>query len=150
MSDSAFDPDTFLDTSIEKANETVYTPIPEGDYQAMVDKIEGRKAKDSPLLDITFEILDDNLKEKMDQEKLTVRSSVFLDVDDNGMLAFGMNKNVRLGKLRDALGQNKDGKPWSPRMLEGAGPLVINVTQRPDKDDPSVVYNDVRRFSPMK
>ena len=147
---SQFDPDTFLDTSTEKANETVYTPVPEGDYQAMVLKVEGRSANESPLLDVTFEILDEEIKKTMDQETVTVRSSIFLDLDDNGMLSFGMNKNVRLGKLRDALGQNKDGKPWMPRQLEGAGPLMINVTQRPDKNDSSIIYNDVRKFAPMK
>lgn len=142
---SEFHPDNFLDTEMDDALEDVYTPIPEADYMALVDDIKMRTTKaDQQILDVTYDILDEDLKTKMDTEKVIVRQSLFLDID-NGVLALGSNKNIKLGKLRAALGQNVQGKPWSPRLMKGAGPIKIHVTQRPDKDDPEIVYNDVSK-----
>ena len=54
----------------------------------------------------------------------TARQTIWLDVNEQGGLVFGKNKNVSLGKLRDALGQNT-GAPWSPTHLIGQPATVL-------------------------
>jgi hypothetical protein len=49
----------------------------------------------------------------------SVSQSLMLDMTESGALAVGTNKNVNLGRLREALGQNVSGRPWSPNMLQG-------------------------------
>lgn len=143
---SQFNPDTFLSTTTTDSNATRYEPIPEGEYKAMIEKVDGRDAKGARILDITYLILEqEQLAERLGLRNLVVRQSIFLDVNDDGLLDSGPNKNVKLGKLRDAVGQNKKGQPWSPLMLAGAGPVLIQVSVRPDKEDPEVLYNDVKR-----
>jgi hypothetical protein len=143
---SEFNPDSFLNTETEESTESRYKPIPEGDYQALIDDVTAREAKDSQILDITYEIIDEPLKTLMDMNKVTIRQSIFLDIE-NGILAIGGNKNVKLGKLREALDQNQSGKPWSPLMMKGAGPVLIKTVQTPDEDDPEVIYSNVNRVT---
>lgn len=143
---SEFNPDSFLNTETDEAGETHYTPIPEGDYHALVDDVTAREAKDSQILDVIYEIIDEALKELMGMDKVTIRQSIFLDIE-NGAMAIGKNKNIKLNKLRDALGQNVSGKPWSPMMMKGAGPVLIKTTQKPDDDDPEVIYSNVSRVT---
>lgn len=65
-----------------------------------------------------------------------VSATIFLDVlqpDDSrvragthkaGELDFGDDRNVALGKLREALGQNNPGEAWGPKMLAGKQAIV--------------------------
>lgn len=145
---STFNPEEFLNTQVDTSFDTKRTPIPErDDYIAVIGSGEKdvlpRVAKDRVILDITWEILDDALKASLRLPRITVRQSVFLDLDENGKLAKGTNANVQLGRVRDALGQNQPGQAWSPRLLKGAGPAKLKVGQRPDDKDASVIYNDV-------
>jgi hypothetical protein len=126
--------------------ETTYTPVPEGEYLGAIDDIKIRKAKDSVICDVTWLIMDDELKSKMNMDRITVRQSVFLDVEANGALQLGPNKNVDLGRLRQALGQNGSG-PWSFSMLKGAGPVKLQIYIDPDKTDPEKKYNKVKRIT---
>ena len=52
---------------------------------------------------------------------------MILDIGGDGGLDFGPNKNVNLGKVRDAVGQNAAGA-WGPVQLRGAGPVMVKVT----------------------
>ncbi len=149
MSDNTtFDADAFMNTEVNEANETKFTPVPEDTYVAICTGVKARVAGDNQVLDLTWEIDNPGLAEKLGREKLTVRQSLFLDLV-NGALDFGPNKNVQLGKAREALGQNKSGKAWSPRMLEGAGPAQIVVKHRVDKEDSSIIYDGVSKVLPM-
>lgn len=141
---SVFDPDTFLQASVDAAFETRLSPVPEGEYLAVIgeDGLKPRTAKDRVILDITWSILDEALKAQLGMQKVTVRQSVFLDLDENGRLLHGPNKNIDLGRIREALSQNVPG--WIPSMLRGAGPAKIKVTQRMDPEDSSKIYNDVK------
>ena len=63
-----------------------------------------------------------------------VKLSLFCDVnvDEAGnvvSLAYGPGKNVGLGRLREALGQNSPTKKWSWKHLEGVA-AKIKVEQR--------------------
>lgn len=142
---SAFDPETFMHTEVSGEMETKYTPVPEADYESSIDTIDIRKITTDRgaaiVLDVNHLINDSALAEKMGMERLTVRQGIFLDVEPDGRIALGPNKNVKLGRLRAAIGQNKAGA-WNFAMLEGAGPLMISVSIDGD-------YNRVDRTMPM-
>ncbi len=151
---SNFDPAVFMETSVEGAMETRYTPVDEGDYTAYIDDTKIRAVgDDSLILDVSWKIVDEGLAEKMGLEQVLVRQGIFLDAEqaEGGMMQLqtGPNKNIKLGRLREALGQNT-GKPWTFAQLKGAGPVIIHVTQRSDKTDPSIIYNDVQRTTALQ
>ena len=144
---SVFNPDLFEQTVIEQANETEYTPIPAAQYVAYIKDYKVREVKrdgddSSFVMDVFYSIQDAALKASLDQEEVIVKGNAWLDIDPSGSLAFGTNKNVQLGKLREAVLQNKSGEPWSPTMLRGAGPVSISVTVDPSTKD-GKVYNRV-------
>ena len=82
----------------------------------------------------------------MNMERVSVRQSIFIDMESDGRIALGENRNVKLGKLREALGQNNAGA-WAPRMLVGAGPVTIKTINKPDKNDPETIYSNVQRVA---
>ena len=135
---SVFDKDTFLNTSVTGATDSTYTPIPEGEYKAFIDELGLDKYNDAergevPVLILTYALIEvDHLKEELGIAKPTVQDRLFLDVE-NGALAFGPNKNVKLGMVREATGQNDAKKAWNMNLLRGAGPVVLKVTHRYNK-----------------
>ena len=135
---SAFDKDTFLSSETTDALETAFTPVDEGDYTAFIDDVEVDMVTtsngQSPILRATFIITDDEVKEKLGLDRPTVRLDAFLELNEEGGLAIGKNKNVKLGRLRDAVGQNEAGEPWSPSMLRSAGPVIVKVAHRYNKE----------------
>ena len=63
----------------------------------------------------------------LDRERVTVTQSVLLDLTDDGTgLDMGKGKNITLGQIRTALGQNVAGADWSPAMIEGQ-PAVLKI-----------------------
>lgn len=142
---SVFNPEQFLQQTVTEAFETRMTPVPEGEYLASIDKLGMRTLPNTgqPILDITWTILDDAVKAALGLSKITVRQSVFLDLDANGKLDNGANKNIRLGQIREAMGQNTPGQPWGPMMLNGAGPAKVKVVQRPNEKDPANPFSDI-------
>lgn len=147
---SSFDPEAFLATHVEGQMETKFTPLPEADYNAYVDKIEaaemGKSGNKRKVLVVTFAITDESAKAFMQMDKPTVKHNVFLDFEEDGRLSFGKNKNVALGALREAVGQNGP-EPWSFRRLEGAGPVVIKLTHRFNTDTGEGPYANVARVA---
>lgn len=139
---STFDPDTFLNTETNEANDTVFAPIPEGeDYTAAIDKVEPRTAGDKPVLEVTWATTDPRAVEATGMDRPTVRQTIWLDVNEAGGLDTRRGKNVGLGKLRAALNQNTPGAPWRPGMLVGQV-AKIKVTHRSGKT-PGEVYAGV-------
>lgn len=146
---STFDPDSFLNETVDGALSTSPEPIPEGEYLAVIgsgDKaIQVRQTqKGSTILDITWEIQDGALAEQLGRQTITVRQSIFLDVTPQGTIDRAKGKNVQLGRLRAALHQNDPSKPWVFGHLKGAGPAMIKVGQRPNPEDETIIYNDVK------
>lgn len=153
----AFDAEKFLNQNTQGPMSTSVIPCPEGEYKAFVD--DGDKAisfRDggtdrngndlSPQCIVLFNILDDGVKTALNRDKVLVPHNVWLDVKgDNLDLSEG--KNVGLGRLRKALDQN-DGA-WSPLMMKGKGPVMVKVTQRSDKNDPTIKYAEVSRVAKL-
>ncbi len=129
MNASAFDPDLFMNAQMEGEMETEFSPVPVDDYMAQIAKIDLRPAeKDGKQyypMDVLWKIeAPDN---EIAHERL-VKQTIFLDVSSSGGLSLGINKNVQLGKLREALGQNGP-KAWAPNMLVGMA-ATIKVKHR--------------------
>lgn len=143
---SAFDPDTFLSQQTTEALDTTSTPIPEGVYPAVVDKIVPRQAKGSTILDVIWSIDDEGVKTVTGLQKNTARQSIFLDMTESGALDFSKGKNVQLGRLRDALNQNTPGHPWAPGMLVGN---VARVSVKHRLGDNGQTYVDVKEVARM-
>lgn len=152
----SFDPALFVQSTVEGVMSTQYVPIPEGEYTGLIKEVKGRMAKESAILDVIWVIDDPNVRELTGMEEPQVRQSLFLDVSDSGMLDMGTGKNVQLGRLRAALGQN-DGRPWSPVNMEGKVAKIL-VTQRKvteDKEGRALpesehkVFNDVKGVMPL-
>ena len=145
---SAFDAEQFLNQEYDSSTDTHVTPVPPGEYQGQVTKVNAREimTKDGEriVMDITWEILDDEVKKVMEMKKVTARQSVFLDLTDEGAIDMSKGKNRQLGLVREAVGQNATGKPWNPGMLNGQV-AQVTITNDPDKDDPENIYTNVKR-----
>lgn len=149
---STFKASEFMNTSHKEANDTKFDPIPEPDekgWGGQVSKLEPRsvKGKDGEerhVLDVTWTILDEAVKTLTGLAAPSVRQTIWLDITKEGNLDFSKGKNVQLGKLREALNQNRAGKAWKPSDMMGQVAKLI-TKQRIDKDDPELVYSDVKK-----
>jgi hypothetical protein len=120
--DSTFDVDSFLSTTYTDANSTSRIPVPIGEYQAQVKRINPKKVTfksgdEGYLFELNWHILGDEAAKATNLDEPIVRQSIFVDVTEGGALDMRPGLNVDLGRLRDAVGQNIKGSPWNPAML---------------------------------
>lgn len=145
---SAFDPNVFLNQEVSGANEVKYTPIPQGEYGAYIDDLGMDSYENQPILIVHYALTDvDHLKEALGLEKPTVQDRIFLDTNEDGTIAFGPNKNIRLGRVREAVGQNDPNKTWNFNMLRGAGPVRIMVEHKYHKTTGEGPFANVTRVA---
>lgn len=124
-----FDPAAFLDTQTTEASSTEFVVVDEGDYQAVSLEPEvrpwtGKKdpTKSGYALSLQWEIDLSQYPEqqaKIGRDRYKVKQDIMLDLNDSGGIDTGKGKNIKLGRLREALGLNKPGQPFSFRMLSG-------------------------------
>jgi hypothetical protein len=69
-----------------------------------------------------------------------VPQDVMLDLTDSGQLDMAKGRNVRLGRLREALDLNAPGRPFSFAMIQGRM-AKVKVGHRVDGED---IYAEVR------
>lgn len=144
---STFDPDMFMNQTTTDANDTSYVPIPEGEFRAVIEEVKARTAGDKPVLEVKWNIDDDTVRAETGMDKPSCRQTVWLDLTAQGGLDMGKGKNVGLGKLRDALGQNAPGKPWMPGMLVGQVAMV-KIKHRSGKE-PGEIFADVKEVAAL-
>ena len=149
---SVFDPETFMHQEVSESTDATYTSVDEGEYDAFIDNVEADTVDGDegpvPVLEVTYALTSDEVKETLGLDKPTVRQTIWLDLDpQTGGLAFGTNKNVRLGRIREAVDQNQDGSPWSPSMLIGAGPVLLKIGHRFNKKTGEGPYADVQKVT---
>lgn len=144
----AFDPATFLDQTLTDANSTSTTPVPAGEYTAMISADPAFRSwtsrKDPSnsgiALDIIWEVQDSGVQAALGRDRVTVKQGIMLDLNDGGGIDTGKGKNISLGRLRDAVGLNVAGQPFNFRMLTGKL-AKIAIAHRVDGD---AVYADVK------
>ncbi|MCA3705035.1 MAG: hypothetical protein INF12_18625 [Methylobacterium sp.] len=147
---SAFDPNAFLDTTVEGANDTVLVPPPAGEFLLIAEKIEAKawSKKDDPSvgglkLIVHWNIEDAGVKQTLGRDKITVKQDIMLDlVDGTNNLDMGKGKNVGLGRLREAIGRNTPGQPFSYSMIPGSM-VKGTIKHRPDPKNADVIYAEV-------
>jgi len=163
----AFDPDAFMNETVDMPFETERTLVPEGEYRMAVDdftsdaiqKIDftykkGERAGQAGSMtkfNCPIVILDDKVAHDLQLEKVVIYWGINVDLDDNGKLEWGKNKNIALGQLRAACGQNQAG-PWSPGQLRASKPFMGKVIHRTIKRDDGTSYPvaDIARVMPIR
>jgi hypothetical protein len=142
---SAFDPDMFMNTQTTDANDTKFVPVPEGEFDAVIEAITPKTAGDKPVLDVKWAINDEGVKVATGLPNPSARQTIWLDLTEQGGLDSSKGKNIGLGKLREALGQNTPGQSWSPGMLIGRV-ARIKIGHRSGKE-PGEVFADVKQVT---
>ena len=146
LNSSTFDPEMFMNQQTTDSNSTTYTPVPEKELQAYIKDVKAGTAGDKPVLNVTWATDDAEAREATGMDEPTVRQTIWLDLTPQGGLDMGKGKNVGLGKLREALGQNEPGQPWAPGMLFGQA-AMISVKHRAGKD--GEVFADVKAVAAL-
>lgn len=152
-----FDPNAFLSAAVDPMA-TKMEVCPEGEHPFMMDtegkmlqpkNVKGTSDKgpyDFWQLELVALCQSEEVKQKLSRQKVPVRMRINLDLDLNtGKPETGPNKNVALGRLREALGQNKPG--WAPSALLGAGPFIGLVKHTQGKDGNT--YADIVKVVPI-
>lgn len=142
-----FDPVAFLNADLD-ANATKRDPNPEGTVLAQVTKLgkkagTGKDGNEWNRLDVSLEVTDpEYLANVVGQpQKVVMTLGIMLDMNGD-QIATGPNKNVRLGKFREACGVN--GKPLAALV----GQMVqITVIQKPHHENPEDTVDEISAFA---
>jgi hypothetical protein len=150
-----------MSSSFTDANETKFITVPEpqelnkDNYVATAKSVEAvswqsRDGSKSGLkLHIGWAIDDPEVSAIVGIESPVVYQDIMLDILPGGGLASGPGKNVSLGRLREALGQNVPGKAWSPTMIQGQVARVV-VRHRVWEDDSAIGDDRYRKIAEVK
>lgn len=148
---SAFDPALFMEQQFDGVNDTKIIPCPTGEFPGISDKVEvvqwssEKKGTSGLKLRVLWDIQDDSVRQLTGRDKVIVPQDVMLDLTDTGALDMGKGKNVRLGRLREALDLNTPGEPFSFGMIQGRV-ATVNVKHRPG-DNPEDIFAEVDRVA---
>lgn len=142
----------FLQTTTTEGLDDTVIPCPPGDWLFLAGKPDFKtfEYKSGDLIGeqgcrcvIRWECQDDEPKKHCGRDKVSVTQSVLLDVMPDGSgLDMGKGKNIGLGKIRTALGQNTPGQPWSPIMIEGQ-PARLSIKAGVWNDDVTAEINGI-------
>lgn len=147
-----FDPAALLNENIA-ANETKRYPLSMGETVAQImelkfdEGVSGPKSKNPGTpwarLNAKLEITDPEYLATVpgQPDKAVTFLGIMLDMQ-NGTIATGPNKNIRLGKLRDAAGVN--GKPLN--MLMGQY-IRIAIGHKPHHEDPEQIVDEITSYT---
>lgn len=149
-----FDEEAFLHEVQGDVFDTEYSPVPEGEFVVTVKpgstKIINGNGKDGrPWRKYTARAVIDSeeARKATNLEAPTARIAFFLDLNEAGSaLASGKNRNVDLGRLLKATGNDKAG--WTYAAIEGI-PFTGRVQHKPDPRDASRVFADVVAFAKL-
>lgn len=136
----SFNPDEFLNATTSDSNDTKVVPVPVGEYMGVIDKVTPRQwqSKDGTqsgvALDIIWLVEDANVKALLGRDTVTVKQGCMLDLNSTGGLDTTKGKNIGLGRLREAVGKNEAGQPFSFNMLPGLS-AKIAVSHRINGED---------------
>lgn len=163
-----FDPDAFMSATVDQPLEIERTLVPEGEFRMMVDDFDStafetfsftykrgpNAGSEGSMTKFSCPIVvdDDKVRQLLQMDKPRVFHTCTLDFDETtGQLMFGPNRNIDLGKLRHAVGQNSPG-PWSVSQLRGAGPFMGKVKHREGnrKDGSKFKIAEIERMSPIR
>jgi len=157
------DAEQFMQANFTDANSTEYKRVDAGDYTATI--LNDPEANERQRITArSGETTNDTTGDKRPWMVMNVpwrlsdaagefagriiRQSIFLDLiedptDPNyANIDFSEGKNIALGRLRTALGQNNAGEAWSPSMLGGKSAVISVRDGRPNPKD-GRIYEEV-------
>jgi len=150
MNTSTFDVASFANTEINDTNDDKFIPCPVGEYPATITKIEFKTTdKGRTIVDLTWKIqdLDGTIKAETGREEVTIRQGVFLDITAQGTLDVSKGKNINLGKVRTATGNNIQGKAFRFADLQGAQAKVqVSHRAAENSDD---IYDQIKSVTAL-
>lgn len=120
-----FDPQAFLDTQTTEVNDTRVNPCPIGEWPAGIDGVDMKSGVSQKTnepwtrLNVKWKVEGCEANRIADRDPMYITQGILLDITESGGLDMGKGKNIGLGRLRDAVGLNKPGQPFSFRMLVG-------------------------------
>lgn len=146
-----FDPveaQNLMEMALEE-NATRRDPLPQGETTAQIMElkfsggISQKTGNPWNRMDCTLEISDPEYLSQIpgSPEKATTTLGIMLDMN-NGQIATGPNKNIRLGRLRAAAGVN--GKPLS--ALQGQF-VRITIGHKPHPTEEGVALDEVTGYT---
>jgi len=155
---STFNPEMFMNTVLDEANSTEYVLVPPGEYKGVIEPLSSDAFKEFTIkkgenagkktyrLDLSIALSDDTgqLKELLGRVP-KVRYGIMLEVNSAGGLEIGKGRNVQLGRLREAVGQNVKGMRWNPPML-GGQPITVKVVHDMYDGKPQTQVKDVSKY----
>lgn len=145
MPESTFDPEAFMEQTVEGEMSTQPQRIPTCETYGVIDnvKVKEIQTKNGPrvVAEVWWLVTDDELKSRLDRDRLAVRQTCWIDFTDDGAFDLSEGRNVDLGRLRAATGQNQPGEPWAIGMLKGAGPCTLKIVEDEKGEYPSEVKN---------
>jgi len=151
MSQRLFDPSTLLDAPLEE-NALRRDPIPAGETIAQVTEIgfsDGVSQKTGTAwnrMDVKLSLDDPSYLRDIpwnDGHTAVVTTlGIMLDMTDGGGIATGPNKNVRLGRFRDAC--NCNGKPLSTLVGQR---VRISITHKPHPKEAGVILDEITGYT---
>jgi hypothetical protein len=145
-----FDPSSLLDSALD-ANETRRDPLPAGECVAQVvdisfaDGISKKTGQPWNRLDAKLTIDDPSYLRDIpgnNGQSVTTTLGIMLDLTDSGGIATGPNKNIRLGRFREACGVN--GKPLSSLVGQR---VRISIGHKPHPTDLEVVLDEILGYT---
>lgn len=146
-----FDASNFLNTVFTDANDTKITPCPAGEYAAQIESVEPksgqikngeRVGQDWAGLNIKYTITDPGVLALLGRDKVIVSDLVMLDLTPGGGLDMGPQRNIGLGRLREATGLNQPGQPFSPVMFIGKS-VRVSVKHVPGFKNPADLVAEI-------
>lgn len=135
--ESAFDPSTLLDVTIDQPM-TRRPPLPPGDYIATVGdlKTESWTKKDDPSkkgvkfnVTLKVQITDPVAQAAQGGSEVQKFDTIFLDQTATGGIDFAPGKNTQLRRYREALKMNEAGQSFVPRQMIGRS-LRVRISHR--------------------
>lgn len=157
------DIDALTSEPVSGPMDTRFPVLPAGEYIASIsDKgpvkdwfkiIKRQDGSETPTVNIPFVVADPEVAKKMGVAVATTRLTVWLDTEldeasGKQKISRAEGKNVGLGQLREALGQNND-PSWSFDKLLGAGPLKITSDVTESKKNPGQKFSNVTRVAKL-
>lgn len=129
----------FLNTKFTGgANATVRKAIPIGEWKAVVDDVKletfpGKKDPTKTYLRCTmfYRILDEKVLQEMGREKVIAVDGWLVDLTEGGDIDFGTDRNIDLGRVREATDCNKPGDEWS---FPGFKDKIVKIKMVPDNE----------------
>lgn len=138
---SPFDPTVYSQMTFNQKASTESFPVPVGEHVCTIEKTElaawENKDKTNGGLKVQFTLVcedsDKAIFNVTGRDKNTLRYEFILDMTEDGKgLDFGKGKNIRLGRLQEAVGI-AEGQPWSFDSFTGRR-LIAKVKHEPYKE----------------